>query len=132
MCYVKIHDTGTQAVNTSISIQDEGLRIPPVKCHCPSLHDGIRHRLAGNNVPLFERSWATGRSRRQASPSISTPHEDLATKQGQPHEVVTPRTFSSIIHLGIRNTSEQARRPWKPLTDLLCSGPLWPCNLLLM
>jgi hypothetical protein len=45
-------------------------------------------------------------------------HRNLAVKQSLSHKVVTPGTFSSTVHLIIKNTLEQAQTPWKPRTNL--------------
>jgi hypothetical protein len=42
----------------------------------------------------------------------------LAFEESWALKAVTPKTFSSIIHLITKNTPEQVRTSWKPPTNL--------------
>jgi hypothetical protein len=59
---------------------------------------------------VFLGSWGSSTNLAEA-----VTHQVVADRPS--HKVETLRTFSSIIHFGIRNTPEQTRRTWKPQTD---------------
>jgi hypothetical protein len=116
MLYVKIYDIGIQVVRHLHKHPRQGC-ISPSEEPPPTLAPCDKTTLGRKPCP-FIRMVVGHRSEQGASQPIHIdPHEDLATKQGRPHEATTPITCSSIVHLNIRNTPKQTRRSRKPQAD---------------